>query len=107
MFKKAVPLGGGFVRNKLSNNPKKENPSFGCSFAYAGVQTQCTGSVRIIAPSPNEGEALFASPTNWALPNKLFLNQITQIRQITNSLFSNAYTQEIQSNTFCALHIAQ
>ena len=30
-----------------------------------GSKTQCTGTVRIIAPSSIEGETLFASPTNW------------------------------------------
>jgi hypothetical protein len=33
----------------------------GCSFAYAGVQTQCTGTVRIIVPSPNGRRLSFSS----------------------------------------------
>ncbi|MBP3655158.1 MAG: hypothetical protein J6K32_00505 [Clostridia bacterium] len=36
----------------ISQNEKDEHPAFaGCSFAYAEVRTQCTGMVRIFAPS--------------------------------------------------------
>ena len=35
----------------LSHNEKKRASGAGCSFAYVAQQKQCTGIVRIIAPS--------------------------------------------------------
>ena len=39
------------LKEQLIQQRTKEHPTFGCSFAYIGVQTQCTDTVRIIAPS--------------------------------------------------------
>ena len=43
--------GGGVVKEQLIQQWTNEHPTFGCSFAYAGLQTQCAGTVRIIEPS--------------------------------------------------------
>lgn len=50
--KKRELLVGEFIRMDLScNEIMSIRQSAGCSFAYAVLQTQCTGMVRIIAPS--------------------------------------------------------
>ena len=47
----------------IPQRKKDKHPAFftGCSFAYVAKQTQCTGTVRIIAPSPNGGRMSFSS----------------------------------------------
>ncbi len=50
MKQKPLP-DGRTVKEQLIQQRTKEHPTFGCSFAYVGVQTQCTGTMRIIAPS--------------------------------------------------------
>jgi len=48
---KKLPIGGRVLKEPFIQQPAKEHPTLGCSFAYVGVQTQCTETVRIIAPS--------------------------------------------------------
>ena len=49
--KKTASHGGRIVKEQFILQQINEHPAFGCSCAYAGIQTQCTGTVRIIAPS--------------------------------------------------------
>ena len=58
-------MAGGVLRNYLSSNEQDEHPAEAC-FAFAVQYTLCTGTVRIIAPSPNKGESGF-----WGLLDKL------------------------------------
>ena len=60
-IEKNADHGGRIVKEQLIQQRTKEHPTFGCSFAYVGVQTQCTGTVRIIAPSPNDGNAFLSA----------------------------------------------
>jgi len=51
-------LARGFLRNNLSNN-EQTSIRVWMLVCLCSPQTQCTGTVRIIAPSPNKGK--------WAL----------------------------------------
>ena len=60
-MKKGSPLGGGFLRMNLSFQRKNEHLANipDARLHMVRQYTQCTGTVRIIAPSPNKGK--------WAL----------------------------------------
>lgn len=57
-------MGARLLRNILSTN-KKEHSMFGCSFAYAEVQTQSEDTVRLIARSHEMKRYLIYRTNLW------------------------------------------